>query len=77
MEIELVYFSQNLYVLYIYISDVFISCLDSFWRHPFTAENPLVGNFSKYVLWRNKLIYILDNLRVGKILVHFYFWDEL
>ncbi len=21
--------------------DVFISCLDSFWRHPFTAEDPL------------------------------------
>ncbi len=23
--------------------DVFISCLDSFWRHPFTAEDPLVS----------------------------------
>ncbi len=23
--------------------DVFISCLDSFWRHPFTAEHPLVS----------------------------------
>ncbi len=23
--------------------DVFISCLDSFWRHPFTAEDPLMS----------------------------------
>ncbi len=23
--------------------DVFISCLDSFWRHPFTAEHPLLS----------------------------------
>ncbi len=25
--------------------DVFISCLDSFWRHPFTAEDPLVSKW--------------------------------
>jgi len=38
--------------------DVFISCLDSFWRHPFTAEDPLVGdvmlNFSKSVLMKKQ-----------------------
>ncbi len=27
--------------------DVIISCLDSFWRHPFTAEDPLLSK------WRN------------------------
>ncbi len=25
--------------------DVFISCLDSFWRHPFTPEDPLVSKW--------------------------------
>ncbi len=25
--------------------DVFIKCLDSFWRHPFTAEDPLVSKW--------------------------------
>ncbi len=33
----------------------------SFWRHPFTAEDPLVSNISPNLfLWRNKLIYIED-----------------
>ncbi len=33
----------------------------SFWRHPFTAEDPLVSNISLNLFWwRNKLIYIVD-----------------
>ncbi len=39
----------------------------SFWRHPFTAEDPLF-------LWRNKLIYILDDLRVSTFAANFHFW---
>ncbi len=42
----------------------------SFWRHPFTAEHPLVT--SKWcnaiflqIWWRNNLIYILDGLRMS------------
>ncbi len=54
----------------------------SFWRHPFTAEDPLVSKscnarFSKSVWWVNKLIYILDSLRVN--FQHFFFfllWGE-
>ncbi len=36
-----------------------------FWRHPFTAEDPLVRKWSDEIWWRNKLIYILDGLRVS------------
>ncbi len=39
----------------------------SFWRHPFTAEDPLVSEWWNATFlqlwWRNKLIYILDDLR--------------
>ncbi len=39
----------------------------SFWRHPFTAEDPLVSNISPNLFWwRNKLIYNLDALRMSK-----------
>ncbi len=31
----------------VHYCDVFISSLDSFWRHPFTAEDPSVSK------WRN------------------------
>ncbi len=37
----------------------------SFWRHPFTAEDPLVSKWCSAKLWINKLIYILDGLRVN------------
>ncbi len=40
----------------------------SFWRHPFTAEDPLVNkwrNAKFFKIWRNKLIYISDGLRVS------------
>ncbi len=37
----------------------------SFWRHPFTAEDPLVSKWWNatflQIWWRNKLIYILDS----------------
>ncbi len=40
----------------------------SFWRHPFTAEDPLVRQWYNdtflQIWWRNKLNYILDDLRV-------------
>ncbi len=41
----------------------------SFWRHPFTAEHPLLRQWCNdtflQICWRNKLIYILDDLRVS------------
>ncbi len=43
----------------------------SFWRHPFTAEDPFVSKWwnakilKNLFLWRNKLINILDGLRVS------------
>ncbi len=49
----------------------FISSLDSFWRHPFTAEDPLVSKWCHAILSKIcsdeeiKLIYILDGLRVS------------
>ncbi len=36
-----------------------------FGRHPFTAEDPLVSKWCSAKLWINKLIYILDELRVS------------
>ncbi len=50
------------------ITCVFISCLDSFtfmfWRHPFTAEDPLVSKLcnATFLWWTNKLIYILNDM---------------
>ncbi len=45
----------------------------SFWRHPFTAEHPLLRHWCNDTFlqtwWRNKLIYILDGLSE---LLHFW-----
>ncbi len=49
----------------------------SFWRHPFTAEDPLVSKWWNAIFqiwWRNKLIYILDGLRVSTFSASFLFW---
>ncbi len=51
----------------------------SFWRHPFTAEDPLVSKWCNTFLqiwWRNKLIYILYGLRVTTFSSHFHFWGN-
>ncbi len=41
----------------------------SFWRHPFTAEHPLLNKWSNatflQIWWRNKLICISDDLRMS------------
>ncbi len=41
----------------------------SFWRHPFTAEHSLLSKWCNATFlqtqWRNKLIYILDGVRVS------------
>ncbi len=58
--------------------DVFISCFGlSFWRHPFTAEHPLVSKWcnATFIWWRNKLIYILDGLRVRAYSANFHFFQ--
>ncbi len=51
--------------------NVFISCLDSFWRHPFTTDEPLVSKWCNATLlqiwWRNKLINILVDLSASKV----------
>ncbi len=50
----------------------------SFWRHPFTAEDPLVSkwcNATFLQIWRrNKLIYMLHGLWKSKYSLHFHFW---
>ncbi len=50
----------------------------SFWRHPFTAEDPLVNRWCNatflQIWWRNKLIYILDGLRVITFSANLNFW---
>ncbi len=50
----------------------------SFWRRPFTAEDPLVKRWWNatflQIWWRNKLIYILDGLRVITFSANFNFW---
>ncbi len=49
----------------------------SFWRHPFTAEDPLLSKWCNatflQIWWRNKLIYILTGLRVST----FHFLNDL
>ncbi len=49
----------------------------SFWRHPFTAEHPLLRQWCSdtflQIWWRNKLIYILDGLRASKFSARFHF----
>ncbi len=50
----------------------------SFWWHPFTAEHPLLRQWCNATFlqtWcRNKLIYILDGLRMRTFLANFVFW---
>ncbi len=49
----------------------------SFWRHPFTAEHPLLRHWCRdtflQIWWRNKLILISDGLRVSTFSAHFNF----
>ncbi len=49
----------------------------SFWRHPFTAEDPLLRQWCcdtfLQICWRNKLIFILDGLRVSNFKQMFIF----
>ncbi len=49
----------------------------SFWRHPFTAEHPLLRQWCRDTFlqtwWRNKLILILDDLRVNTFSANSYF----
>ncbi len=44
----------------------------SFWRHPFTAEHPLMSKWCNatflQISWKNKLIYIFD------VELFFFFW---
>ncbi len=53
--------------------DVFIRL--SFWRHPFTAEHPLLRHWCSdtflQIWWRNKLILILNGLRMSTFSVIF------
>ncbi len=61
--------------LLVYYYDVVIS---SFWRHPFTADYPLVSKwcnakFLQICSDEETLIYILDSLGVSK----FSFWGQL
>ncbi len=48
----------------------------SFWRHPFTAEDPLVNKWRNatflQIWWRIKLIYIFNGLRVRTFSAHFH-----
>ncbi len=48
-----------------------------FWRHPFTAEHPLMSEWCNatflQIWWRNKLIYILDSLKVSTFSANFHF----
>ncbi len=50
----------------------------SFWRHPFTAEHPLLRHWRRdkflQIWWRNKLLYILDGLRLSTFSAHCNFW---
>ncbi len=50
----------------------------SFWRHPFTAEHPLLRQWDTdevlQIWWRKKLIYISDGLRESKYLANVHFW---
>ncbi len=53
----------------------------SFWRHPFTAEDPLVSKWWNatflQIWWRNKLVYILDGLSVRTFSANVQFWIKL
>ncbi len=49
----------------------------SFWRHPFTAEHPLVRYWCSdtflQIWWKKKLVYIFDALRVSTFSANLYF----
>ncbi len=51
----------------------------SFWRHPFTAEHPLLRHWCRDTFlqtwWRNKLILILDGLSVSQYSANAYFGE--
>ncbi len=50
----------------------------SFWRHPFTAEHPLLRHWCSatflQIWWRNKVIYVLYDLRVITFSANYHFW---
>ncbi len=57
----------------------FYQLVVSFWRHPFTAEHPLLRHWCNATFlqtwWRNKLIYILDDLQVSfQLIVLIFGW---
>ncbi len=51
----------------------------SFWRHPFTAEHPLLRHWCRdtflQIWWRNKLIYISEGLRTSQSNTHLPLWS--
>ncbi len=60
--------------------DVFISCLDSFWRHPFTAEHPLLRHWRSDTflqIWWRKTHPNLGRPEVEHIFSKFSFLGEL
>ncbi len=48
-----------------------------FWRHPFTAEHPLLRHWCNAAFlqlwWRNKLLHLLDGLRLSTFSAYFHF----
>ncbi len=69
-------------VYYLWIIVMFLSAVWTLiWRHPFTAEDPLVSKWCNatflQIWWRNKLIYILNGLRVNTFSANFHFWVNL
>ncbi len=55
----------------------------SYWRHPFTAKDLFVSKwrnvkFLQICFWlKDKLLSILDGLRVNKLLANFHFWVNI
>ncbi len=46
----------------------------SFWRHPFTSVDQFVSNATfLQIWWRNKLLYILDDLKMSKLSANCHF----
>ncbi len=45
---------MNLFIKVRIIVMFFISCVDPFWRHPFTAENPLVSKPCKISIYSDE-----------------------
>ncbi len=54
--------------------DVFISCLDSFWRHPFTAEHPLLRHWCRHISTNLMKKKTHPNLEHFQWWAHFHFW---